>query len=202
MVLLVVAWCYQPSLISCSCRSAKSGDVVVIAFKAELKAQHEAVVFSRSDWGTFVATIICAGCNSEKVKKVREEFFATYNHGPITIPDAEMYECASCRKRFFTPDQIKAVSLAVKRQARVEAGLLTPQEIVAIRHKLGLSQSELERLFGLGAKVVTRWETGRVVHSKAADVALRLLALDPENLKRLRLRRDEVSRADSDVLLG
>jgi putative zinc finger/helix-turn-helix YgiT family protein len=178
---------------------ARSGDAVVIAFKAKLKAQPGAVVFSRSDWGTFVATIICAGCNSEKVKKIREEFFATYNHGPIIIPDAEMCECASCGKRFFTPDQVKAVLLAVKRRARVEAGLLTPEEIVAIRHKLGLSQSELERLFGLGPKVVTRWETGRVVHSKAADVALRLLALDPENLKRIRVRREEVDRGGSGV---
>jgi putative zinc finger/helix-turn-helix YgiT family protein len=88
----------------------------------------------------------------------------------------------------------------VKRQARAEAGLLTPEEIVAIRQKLGLSQSELERLFGLGSKVVTRWETGRVVQGKTADVALRLLALDPANLRRLRLRRDEVSRADSDAV--
>jgi putative zinc finger/helix-turn-helix YgiT family protein len=147
-----------------------------------------------------VATITCAVCNSEKVKKVRKKFSATYNQTPICVPDVEMYECASCGERFFDPEQAKTVSLAVKRQARAGAGLLAPEEIVAIRQKLGLSQSELERLFGLGAKVVTRWETGRVVQSKAADVALRLLALDPENLKRLRLRRDEVSRADSGVV--
>lgn len=147
-----------------------------------------------------MANITCAVCNSEKVKKIRKEFSATYNQSPISIPDAEMYECGACGERFFDPEQAKAVSLAVKRQARVGAGLLTPEEIVAIRQKLGLSQNELERLFGLGSKVVTRWETGRVVQSKAADVALRLLALDPENLKRLRLRRDEVSRADSDFV--
>ena len=144
-----------------------------------------------------MAGITCEGCNSKKVKKVRDEFFGTYNHRPIPIPDVEMCECASCRKRFFTPDQVKVVLLAIKRRARVKAGLLAPEEIAAIRKNLGLSQSELERLFGLGPKVVTRWETGRVVHSRAADVALRLLALDPENLKRLQHRRDEISRGDS-----
>jgi putative zinc finger/helix-turn-helix YgiT family protein len=141
----------------------------------------------------------CAACNSGKVKKVRDEFLARYNRALISIPDVELCECWSCGKRFFTADQVKAVSLAVKRLARVKAGLLAPEEIVDIRRKLRLSQSELERLFGLGSKVVTRWETGRVVQSKAADVALRLLALDPENLKRLRLRRDEVSGTGSDV---
>jgi putative zinc finger/helix-turn-helix YgiT family protein len=147
----------------------------------------------------FVAAITCAGCNSKKVNKIREEFFAKYNRAPTYVPETEMCECASCGKRFFTPDQVKAVKLAVKRQARVAAGLLTPEEIVAIRKRLGLSQIELERLFGLGSRVVTRWETGRVVQSKAADVALRLLALDPENLKRIQQRRDEVDRAGSGV---
>lgn len=147
-----------------------------------------------------MATITCTACNSGKVKKVRDEFFAKYKRALISVPDVEMYECWSCGKRFFTPDQIKAVSLAVKRQARVKAGLLAPEEIVEIRKKLGLSQSELERLFGLGSKVVTRWETGRVVQSKAADVALRLLALDPENLKRIRVRREEVDGAGSGVV--
>jgi HTH-type transcriptional regulator/antitoxin MqsA len=134
------------------------------------------------------------------VKKVRDEFFAKYKHALISVADVEMCECWSCGKRFFTPDQVKVVLLAMKRQARVKAGLLAPEEIVEIRKKLGLNQSELERLFGLGSKVVTRWETGRVVQSKAADVALRLLALDPENLKRIRVRRDEVDGAGSGVV--
>ena len=149
-----------------------------------------------------MATITCAVCNSEKANKVWKEFSATYNQTPISIPGAEMYECASCGERFFTPDQAKAVSLAVKRQARFGAGLLAPEEITAIRRRLGLTQSKLEQLFGLGSKVVTRWETGRVVQSKMADVALRLLDLDPENLTRLRLLRDESSHADAWKGLG
>ncbi len=145
-------------------------------------------------------TISCVVCNSGKVKKVRKEFSATYNQTPICIRGAEMYECASCGERFLTPLQAKMVSLAVKKQARMAAGLLSPKQITAIRQRLGLSQNELERLFGLGSKVVTRWETGRVVQSKAADVALRLLALDPENLRRLRLRRDQAARASAQVV--
>jgi putative zinc finger/helix-turn-helix YgiT family protein len=137
----------------------------------------------------------CVGCNSKKVKKIRNEYFATYNRRLVYVRETEMCECSSCGKRFFTPGQVKAVLLAIKRLARIRAGLLTPEEIVAIRKKLGLSQSELGRLFGLGSKVVTRWETGRVVQSKAADVALRLLALDPENLKRIRVRCEEVDRS-------
>ncbi len=145
-----------------------------------------------------MGTTVCAVCSSEKVKKVRRIFSATYNQTPVALPNTAMYECATCGERFFTPDQARQVSLAVRRRARSEAGLLAPTEIVAIRKKLGLSQRELEKIFGLGSKVVTRWETGRVLQGKTADVALRLLALDPANLRRLRVHRGQARRSGAE----
>ena len=137
----------------------------------------------------------CAICGSEKTRRVRREFPAKYNQTPVSVHNAEMYECADCGERFFTPEQARALSLAIKEQARNIAGLLSPEEIVAIRQKLELTQNDLENLFGLGPKVVTRWENGRVVQSKAADVALRLLAFDPRNLKKLREERGQLQMA-------
>jgi len=130
--------------------------------------------------------ITCASCDSDKVKKVRRNYKTSYNQVPISIDGVEMYECSSCGERFFTPEQARAVSIATKNQVRQAQGLLSGQAIVAIRHRLGLSQTDLEELFGLGPKVVTRWETGRVVQSKTADVALRLLDMDPANVNKLR----------------
>jgi hypothetical protein len=40
-------------------------------------------------------------------------------------------------------------------------------------------------LSGLGEKVVTRWENGRVIQGRAADVALGLLEMEPDLLPRL-----------------
>ena len=130
--------------------------------------------------------ISCANCNSEKVKKVRRNYATKYNQAPISIEDAEMYECSACGERFFTPEQARAVSVATKNQVRQAQGLLSAEAIVEIRRRLDLSQTDLEDLFGLGPKVVTRWETGRVVQSKTADVALRLLDMDPEKVQKLR----------------
>lgn len=128
----------------------------------------------------------CASCDSEKVKRVRRKYATKYNQVPIYLKDAEMYECFSCGERFFTPEQARAVSIATKNQVRQTQGLLSPQAIVEIRHRLRLSQTDLEELFGLGPKVVTRWETGRVVQSKTADIALRLLDMDPRKVQKLR----------------
>jgi putative zinc finger/helix-turn-helix YgiT family protein len=133
-----------------------------------------------------VNRITCAICDSEKAKKVRRNYATKYNQVPISIKDVEMYECSACGERFFTPEQARAVSIATKNQVRQTQGLLSAEAIVEVRHRLGLSQTDLEELFGLGQKVVTRWETGRVVQSKSADVALRLLDMDPENVHKLR----------------
>lgn len=128
----------------------------------------------------------CAVCESEGAKLVFKEFRTKYNQTPVSLPKVEMYECSACGEDFFTAEQANAISMAVKREIRNKAGLLSPEEIIAIRKGLGLTQGDLEELFGLGAKVVTRWENGHVLQSKAADVALRLLAIDPHNLERLR----------------
>ena len=142
-----------------------------------------------------MSRITCASCDSEKVKKVRRKYATKYNQVPISIKDAEMYECSSCGERFFTPEQARAVSIATKNYVRQKQGLLSPEAIIGIRRRLQLSQTNLEKLFGLGPKVVTRWETGRVVQSKTADIALRLLDMDPPKVQKLRASRHPEAKA-------
>jgi putative zinc finger/helix-turn-helix YgiT family protein len=130
--------------------------------------------------------IQCAICDSDRIKKIRKKFEARYNQTPMVIESAEMYRCESCGEEFFTPDQSRALSRQIKSQVREKLGLLSPERVVEIRKNLGLSQTELEELFGLGDKVVTRWENGRVIQGRTADVALRLLEMVPDLLPRLR----------------
>ena len=137
--------------------------------------------------------ILCAVCSSEKVTQVRRDYEAKYNGTPVRVPNTVMCECGSCGERFFTPEQSRELSRQMKNRVRKKFGLLSPEEIAQIRHDLALSQEGLEQLFGLGPKVVTRWETGRVVQAKTADIALRLLAIEPRCLTTLR-RNLETSR--------
>jgi len=130
--------------------------------------------------------IQCAVCDSDRVKKIRRKFEARYNQMPVVVENVEMFRCEACGEEFFTPEQSRELSRQMKNRVREEQGLLSPEQIVEIRKRLGLSQSDLEDLFGLGEKVVTRWETGRVVQGRTADVALRLLAMEPGLLPRLR----------------
>jgi putative zinc finger/helix-turn-helix YgiT family protein len=133
-----------------------------------------------------VNSMLCAICSSDKVKRVRRDFESKYNNTPVLVPNAVMCECGVCHERFFTPEQSRELSRQIKNRVRQRFGLLSPEEIIKIRHSLDLSQQDLEQLFGLGAKVVTRWETGRVVQAKTADIALRLLSIEPRCLAILR----------------
>src|SRR5712664_82346 len=133
--------------------------------------------------------VTCAICDSERVRKIRNKFEARYNQVPVLIEKAEMYQCESCGEEVFTAKQSRELSRQIKHRVREEAGLLSPERIVEIRKDAGLSQTDLEELFGLGEKVVTRWENGRVIQGRTADVALRFLEMEPNLLAGLRSGR-------------
>jgi putative zinc finger/helix-turn-helix YgiT family protein len=68
-------------------------------------------------------------------------------------------------------------------RVREEDALLTPDQVRAVRRKLGLTQPAFERLLGVGANTVVRWERGTVPQGSAADSLLRLLDEFPENAR-------------------
>ena len=121
----------------------------------------------------------CSVCGRDAARLVKRPFDAVYNKIPIRLDSVEMYECDRCGESVFTPEQDRAVSEKVKSIARERLGLLPPDAIVGIRKRCNLSREELERLFGLGEQVVVRWEKGRSLQSKTADVLLRLMDHNP-----------------------
>ena len=66
---------------------------------------------------------------------------------------------------------------------RKKHGLLSADEIRAVRERFGLTQSELARLLHLGANTISRWESGRNVQTEAMEMLLRLLRDLPGSLE-------------------
>ena len=122
----------------------------------------------------------CSVCGRESAYLVKRPFDSIYNQMSIRLDAVEMYDCDRCGESVFTPEQAREVSKQVKSLARERLNLLPPEAIVDIRKRCNLSQEELERLFGLGKKVVVRWEKGRVLQNKTADVLLRLMDRNPD----------------------
>ena len=134
----------------------------------------------------------CPVCGAESTVKIRHApFEGKYNQLSIRVEDAESYICDACGEEFFTNEQSKELSRRVKASAREQLGVLSPERIVALRRRLNLSQEELEDLLGLGEKVITRWENGRVIQGKATDYLLRLMERMPSIVQALREIRIE-----------
>ena len=95
------------------------------------------------------------------------------------------YRCDRCGEAFYVGGMADDSLQRASAVARAQDRLLTPQEIVAIRQTYGLTQAQLERLIGAGAKTVVRWERGTVVQNRTADTLLRVLRDHPEVVARL-----------------
>lgn len=125
--------------------------------------------------------VICGG----NAKVVTEQKQARYRGDTVEV-SREIFRCESCREGFVTPEQAGNYVRVVKNEIRRKYGLLSPERIVEIRNKLGLTQVQLEELLNTGAKVVVRWESGKVIQGDSHDTVLRLLEQDPLQLERVR----------------
>jgi len=98
--------------------------------------------------------------------------------------------CVECGEYFLSPNELEEIQLRASELIRKEEGLLFPQQIEGIRKKLRLSQTQFERLLGVGEKTVVRWERGTVFQNSATDNLLRVLDAVPEALAFLAKRQE------------
>jgi HTH-type transcriptional regulator/antitoxin MqsA len=100
----------------------------------------------------------------------------------VVAENVPVQVCSHCQETFSGPE-----AGLIRHRAICQAlGLLTPEEIGAIRERLGLSQAEFAKLTGIGEATISRWERGRLLQNKAMDRYLRLLATNPDNVRILR----------------
>jgi HTH-type transcriptional regulator/antitoxin MqsA len=114
--------------------------------------------------------------------------------------EAEHLACTECGERFHPPGQVDALQREAAAESRRQDRLLTPDEIRQVRERLGMSQAAFERLLGVGAKTVVRWERGTVSQNRTTDALIRLVDAVPgvsAFLRELQAEREGVSRLSS-----
>lgn len=90
------------------------------------------------------------------------------------------YECASCGERMIP----RELNQSIEKWHYAREGLLTPEEIKAIREKYGLTQVAIARLLGVGEKNFTRWENGLSMQTKVMDDLIRRFSQCPDEILR------------------
>ncbi len=104
---------------------------------------------------------------SNEFKGIKVDYTATYEY------------CDQADECLASEDMISQNDIAMKNAYRRAVGLLTTDEISAIRAKYGISQSDLALLLGWGAKTITRYESHQV-QDIAHNTILMKLDADPE----------------------
>ena len=105
----------------------------------------------------------------------------TYKSETISIRQPGWW-CRDCDEAVFDPEDQEAADRAFQQlRARVD-GLLLPEQVRAIRKRLGLSQRKAGELLGGGPRAFQKYERGLVTVSKPMSNLLRLLDADPSGL--------------------
>lgn len=122
---------------------------------------------------------LCACCMEEHdVKTVHIMEHTSFKNISVDYEAAYFY-CDAAEELYMDELQMQNNDVAIKDAYRKSQGLLTSKEIVAVREKYGITQSDLCALLGWGAKTITRYESHQV-QDKAHDTILKKLDKDPE----------------------
>lgn len=117
---------------------------------------------------------ICGGI-SKPVVEAREIKVGRW----MATVDDEFMRCESCGDEAYLPGQMKATHDRAAHVIREREKLVSPERVRAIRERYGITQSQLERLLGVGPKTVVRWERGSVIPSAAMNTLLKILESTP-----------------------
>ena len=127
-----------------------------------------------------------------------EEFrYGVGEHAIAISVELPLRQCAACGFQYFDHVADETRHEAVCRAL----GVMTPQEIQAVRQAFGFSRREFSVLTGLGEASLGRWERGTLIQSQANDRYLYLLSV-PENIERLRTRPERARLVDERIIEG
>ena len=127
----------------------------------------------------------CPSCGT-MMKQTRGRLKLPVNGEEITVPSAAHVKCPKCGEIVLRLQDAKRLHEDAIAIYRSKHGLLSANQIRAIRQHFGLNQADLARLLRLGANTVSRWESGRNVQTAAMDILLRLIRDLPGSIDYLR----------------
>ncbi len=129
----------------------------------------------------------CAQCGKPGLTFRRRTEIFTYKGTTLTIENYGVFACPTCGEAYLDHVLIQETEPQIRNWQRQVDGLLTTDELQALRKRIGASQAELSRMLGGEPKNFTQYEAGIINQSVEVDQLLRLVRDVPgvwENLKK------------------
>lgn len=142
----------------------------------------------------------CEMCGTPglKTERVRNPFIYGIGSDAVELTaDIPVHTCKSCAVSFTGEDAEVIEHDVVCRHL----GVLTPDEIRALRDRYGMSRAAFARLTGFGEATLARWERRELIQNTSCDRYLQLLR-HPPNVDRLRASADEKSSPGTQSAVG
>lgn len=123
-----------------------------------------------------VFCVYCEGETNYSVKEVLKEFVVKDVKVKELVKEAY---CDKCGQKVFVYDIEKSNQQIVYNAYKKKVGLLTSNQIIAIRQKYGLSQRKLAKIIHCGEKNIARYENCGI-QDKTIDLLIVMLDEHPE----------------------
>jgi len=122
---------------------------------------------------------LCTCCMEEhEVKTILMKEHSTFKNCQVEY-EASYFFCDRAEELYMDEQQMQKNDISLKDSYRKQESLLTSDEIIGIRKKYEISQSDLCVLLGWGGKTITRYESHQV-QDNAHDTILKKIEKDPE----------------------
>lgn len=139
----------------------------------------------------------CPECDGKMVRDKRDMPYS-YKDDVTVITGVEGDYCTDCDEVVLSLDESRRVSAAMLAfNKHVNAGIVPPEYITAVRRKLQINRREAGEIFGGGPNAFSRYESGRTNPSVPLVMMLRLLDNHPDLWEEVKASKGE---GDSEAL--
>lgn len=130
----------------------------------------------------------CPACGAAQLVRDTRDMPYTYKGETTAIPAVAGDYCPACGEAVLSAAESARVSAAMLDfNKQVNATIVDPSFIVAVRKKLALDQREAAEIFGGGVNAFSRYENGKTKPPLALVKLLRVLDRHPELLDEVRV---------------
>ena len=129
----------------------------------------------------------CPSCGAAKLVHDTRDLPYTYKGESTVLPQVTGDFCPACGESIPDAAESRRVSALMREFSKqVNASIVDPEFIIAVRKKLALDQREAAEIFGGGVNAFSRYENGKTKPPLALVKLLKVLDRHPELLSEVR----------------
>lgn len=117
---------------------------------------------------------ICPQCEKGRLKEIKKDLRFEYKEREKIFSKEKVLVCNLCNYEGLTRDTSSRIEKELTDFRRSVTGLLTSDQMKAIREGLGLNKKEMAVLLALNEKTVGRYESGKITQSDQIDRLYRI----------------------------